>query len=194
MQDCATHGCTVVAPPPPLVGVARLAAAHIARTKGPKAAPAVMPFPMMVPCLKEGNAGDAAATLQGLCPDVLSFPSLLLIEDAQMIVNSKLKKAFCRGKQIEGNPLIDLAHALMLAFGKSLDVKRAEQYGGDTTYATVADIKADWAEEKLHPGDLKPALQPLLKELFEGMRGRLAKDKTNAALETQVKAIAKKFK
>ena len=76
---------------------------------------------------------------------------------------------------------------MLPGFG-SVVVTRPEQYGGDKTYASIAELEADYAAGALHPGDLKPALCKALNAILKPVRDHFSGNAAAAALLKQVKA------
>ncbi|CCM01858.1 uncharacterized protein FIBRA_03929 [Fibroporia radiculosa] len=54
--------------------------------------------------------------------------------------------------------------------GTVFSVCRKEQYGGPLHYQTYEQLESDFAEKKLHPGDLKNAVQDAIIQLLEPIR------------------------
>ncbi|KAJ2232859.1 Tyrosine--tRNA ligase cytoplasmic, partial [Coemansia sp. RSA 475] len=49
-------------------------------------------------------------------------------------------------------------------------VLRPEQYGGNTVYTDYASLESDFAEEKVHPGDLKSSVAAAINTLLDPIR------------------------
>jgi len=102
--------------------------------------------------------------------------SAIFMEDSETEVNTKIKKAFCPPKQIAGNPCIEyIQYLVMPKIGKFV-LKRKEENGGDKTYVDFMELKKDYEEEKVHPGDLKPSLATALNEILQPVRDHFAND------------------
>ncbi|KAI5851300.1 tRNA synthetases class I-domain-containing protein [Morchella snyderi] len=116
----------------------------------------------MVPGLAGGkmSASDANSKI-----DLLDPPD---------VVKSKLKKAQCAPREVEGNgvysfveyvlfPISELAHPE----GKgSFVVNRDEKWGGPVSYNNIEELKADYLEDKLSPMDLKNGVQQALNAIL----------------------------
>ena len=76
-----------------------------------------------------------------------------------------------------------------------LAVKRKPADGGDIEYSDAALLEADFAESKLHPGDLKPAVVALVQAALGKIQARLKATpeakKAETDLRTALKALAK---
>lgn len=92
--------------------------------------------------------------------------SAIFMEDTVSDVNRKVKKAFCPPGQVKDNPILDyMQYIIFPMFQESgVTLKRSEENGGDKTYATYEEMKEDYGQDKIHPGDLKPCLTKYLNE------------------------------
>ncbi|KAI5797937.1 tRNA synthetases class I-domain-containing protein [Peziza echinospora] len=105
--------------------------------------------------------------------------------DAPDVVKAKLKKAVCAPKEIEGNGVISFIEYVIfpvseLALGNGngvFHVQRDVKYGGDVTYTSIDQLKADYAEDKLFPADLKRGLEVALNKLLEPIRSEFEASK-----------------
>ncbi|KAK0587629.1 hypothetical protein LWI29_026072 [Acer saccharum] len=61
------------------------------------------------------------------------------------------------------------------------EVERSAANGGDKTYTSHEELIADYAEEKLHPADLKPALSKALNKILQGIMKTLSVNKMTSA-------------
>lgn len=92
-----------------------------------------------------------------------------LLDDSAAL-KRKLKKAFCEPGNIENNgPLAFVKHVMFSVQG-DFQIYRKEEFGGNVIYKTYADLEKDFAEEKIHPGDLKSSLQAALDRLLDPIR------------------------
>lgn len=77
--------------------------------------------------------------------------------DPPDVVKSKLKKAVCPPKDVEGNGVYSFVEFVLLpiselssADGKgSFTVNRDEKWGGPVTYENIEQLKADYIEDKV---------------------------------------------
>ncbi|KAI8324269.1 tyrosyl-tRNA synthetase [Martensiomyces pterosporus] len=96
--------------------------------------------------------------------------------DGEKAVLKKLKKAFCEEGNIENNGVLSFAKFVLFPVSSLRDgkaefvIKRPEQYGGNTTYTSFEDLERDFAEKKVHPGDLKNSVAAALNALLEPVR------------------------
>ncbi|KAH9840674.1 tyrosyl-tRNA synthetase [Rhodofomes roseus] len=54
--------------------------------------------------------------------------------------------------------------------GTVFSISRPEKYGGSLHYQAFADLKRDFADKKIHPGDLKTAVADAIVQLLEPIR------------------------
>ncbi|MDD5336942.1 MAG: tyrosine--tRNA ligase [Candidatus ainarchaeum sp.] len=95
--------------------------------------------------------------------------SAIFIHDSEAEIKSKISKAFCPEKIVQGNPLVEYAEYLCMR-NKSLKIERPAKFGGDAEFATPAELKAAYSEGKLHPVDLKNAVANELTRILKPSR------------------------
>ncbi|MBU0585920.1 tyrosine--tRNA ligase [Candidatus Micrarchaeota archaeon] len=99
--------------------------------------------------------------------------SAIYIHDSEEEIKSKISKAFCPEKVIEGNPMIEYAEYICMR-DKPLKVERPEKFGGDLEIASADELKKIYSEGKLHPMDLKNAVAKELVILLKPSRDYFA--------------------
>jgi len=105
-----------------------------------------------------------------------SLPSsAIFIHDSEAEISEKIKKAYCPEKTVDGNPIVEYAEYLILR-DKTLKIERPTKFGGDLEMADAAELKAVYAEGKLHPMDLKNAVTRELSALLRPSREYFAKN------------------
>ncbi|KAK3228874.1 hypothetical protein Dsin_000755 [Dipteronia sinensis] len=93
--------------------------------------------------------------------------SSIYMEDKEADVNLKIKKAYCPPKIVQGNPCLEYIKFIIFPWFNEFKVERSAANGGDKTYTSHEELIADYAEEKLHPSDLKPALSKALNKILQ---------------------------
>jgi tyrosyl-tRNA synthetase len=78
--------------------------------------------------------------------------SAVFMEDSEMEVNAKIKKAYCPPLVTEGNPCLEYAQHIVLPWFGALKVARSEANGGDVEFKTADELRAAYASGALHPG------------------------------------------
>ena len=98
--------------------------------------------------------------------------SAIFVHDTPDEIRNKIRKAYGPPKQIEYNPLINWVETLVF-WGEQtgeLKIERPEKFGGNVTYNSLDQLKADYQSEKLFPLDLKNALAEWIIQKLEPAR------------------------
>lgn len=111
---------------------------------------------------------------------------------------SKMKKAFCEPKNISFCPPINVASAF--AFGLDpvnstgeLTISRSPENGGNVVFKSRSELEANFADESLHPGDLKAAATMLMVSTLEKLAAGIKADGDSTKAAKTLKATAKKL-
>ena len=108
--------------------------------------------------------------------------SCIFVHDSVNEIKRKLKKAYCplprpdeqSLAEIEAeqlwNPLLDWCKKMVFPAGKTINIIRKEEWGGNATYHDFEHLKQDYFSGKIHPMDLKNALSETLTDWFELIR------------------------
>ncbi len=119
--------------------------------------------------------------------------SAIFMTDTEADVNRKIKKAYCKPGDVNGNPIIDYAKHLIFPIlnqkSKSFIVNRPEKYGGDLAYWDCKELLSDFMNEKVHPGDLKKAVKRELNLLLEPVRIHFKENKEAKKLLQRVQIM-----
>mmetsp|Transcript_10198 Transcript_10198/g.10084 ORF Transcript_10198/g.10084 Transcript_10198/m.10084 type:complete len:219 (+) Transcript_10198:527-1183(+) len=121
--------------------------------------PVIISHPMLMG-LKKGQAKMSKSD-----PD-----SAIFMEDTAKDVKRKIKKAFCDPGDVETNPILNYYEHILFALKDSWTLHRPEEWGGDITYNSYAELKQDYADLKINPEDIKENLTDFLNELLEPVR------------------------
>jgi len=119
-----------------------------------------------------------------------------LLDDPKVHGKSKMKKAFCEPKNTEFCPPISLASAFTFGFADSsgkLTVKRSDENGGDIVFDNKRDLEANFADESLHPGDLKAATSQIMVGILDKISAGIKADPETTKCSKALKAMAKKL-
>nr|XP_022290160.1 tyrosine--tRNA ligase, cytoplasmic-like [Crassostrea virginica]XP_022290161.1 tyrosine--tRNA ligase, cytoplasmic-like [Crassostrea virginica] len=134
-----------------------------------------------------GLTGDKmSSSVEDSKIDLLDSPSSL---------KKKLKKAFCEPGNVKENGVLSFCqHVLFPLRGKNgFLVTRKPDFGGDSLYTTYEELESAFAAEKVHPGDLKAAVEGYLNELLEPIRKEF-ESAENKKLVAQAYPVEKKKK
>lgn len=116
--------------------------------------------------------------------------SAIFMEDSESEVNAKIKKAYCPPGVVENNPILDYTkHILFAVEGYSLLIERSEANGGNLSYGKYSDLELDFANNKLHPADLKQAVAKAINKLIDPVRIHFTTDPTAMDLLKRVKSF-----
>mmetsp|Transcript_1904 Transcript_1904/g.4451 ORF Transcript_1904/g.4451 Transcript_1904/m.4451 type:complete len:171 (+) Transcript_1904:1930-2442(+) len=125
-----------------------------------------------------------------------------LLDDPKVNGKSKMKKAFCEPKNIGFCPPISVASAF--AFGFEADstdemaISRRPENGGDVVFKNRSEVEAAFADESLHPGDLKAfasaTMVATLDKLSKAIKADGDATKAGKTLKAMAKKLAKKKK
>lgn len=88
-------------------------------------------------------------------------------------IRKKISKAWCEEANIQNNPLLEISRSVIFHEFNEMKVERPEKFGGNVSYADYSQIEKDFAERKLHPGDLKQAVGNYLVEIVSPIRNKL---------------------
>lgn len=111
----------------------------------------------------------------------------IFMDDDENLVRSKIKKAFCEPGNITNNPPLEyIKHIIYPACGE-FTLLRKEKDGGNEVYKSYDLLEKDFADGKVHPGDLKPSLAAAVNKLVEPVRIHFKKNKNAQQLLSKVK-------
>ena len=94
----------------------------------------------------------------------------ILLPEAPSEVERKIGKAFCPPKEVDGNPILEIARYVLLPTLGSLRIEREAKYGGDLAATSFEDLARAYAAGDLHPKDLKGAVARSLNAALEPVR------------------------
>ncbi|XP_053310752.1 tyrosine--tRNA ligase, cytoplasmic [Spea bombifrons] len=95
--------------------------------------------------------------------------------DSPADVKKKLKKAFCEPGNIENNGVLSFVRHVLFPLKSEFVILRDEKYGGNKTYVDYETLEKDFAEQLVHPGDLKASVEKALNKLLDPIREKFAK-------------------
>nr|XP_020656296.1 tyrosine--tRNA ligase, cytoplasmic [Pogona vitticeps] len=94
--------------------------------------------------------------------------------DRKEDVKKKLKKAFCEPGNVENNGVLSFIKHVLFPLRSEFVILRDEKWGGNKTYRNYEDLEKDFAEQVVHPGDLKNSVEVALNKLLEPIREKFA--------------------
>nr|XP_043624980.1 tyrosine--tRNA ligase 1, cytoplasmic-like [Erigeron canadensis] len=115
--------------------------------------------------------------------------SAIFMEDEEVEVISKIKKAYCPPSVVEGNPCLEYLKYIVFPWFNEFKVERQEINGGDKIFTTYEELIVDYEKGDLHPGDLKPALSKALNRILQPVRDHFKNDQKAKDLLKKVKGF-----
>ena len=97
----------------------------------------------------------------------------VFIHNTDEEIKKKLNKAWCEEANIQNNPLLEIAKTVIFHEFDEMNVERPEKFGGNVSYHDYNQIETDFAEKKLHPGDLKQTVGNYLVKIISPIRDKL---------------------
>ena len=123
--------------------------------------------------LKAKREGDRGLFEEGIIEIKMSKSkpeSAIFIHDPPDEIEKKLKKVYCPPKEVELNPIMELArYILFRGEEKELFVVNTKTYERKV-YTTYSELERDYIEGKIHPADLKSNVSAALINLLEPTR------------------------
>jgi tyrosyl-tRNA synthetase len=95
------------------------------------------------------------------------------VDDSAEALTKKIEKSFCPIGIAENNPAIDLFRYHIFMKYPTVTIERPEKHGGNLEYSSIEALKADFAEKKLHPMDLKKAAAKYMNMIIEPVRKKV---------------------
>lgn len=93
--------------------------------------------------------------------------SAITLPASEAEIRERLAGAFCPAKELEGNPVVELARHVVIPWESTLKIERAAKHGGPVEFGTEADFVQAWTTGTLHPADLKGAVAASLVRILE---------------------------
>ncbi len=94
----------------------------------------------------------------------------IFVHDSAEEISAKIAKAYCPAKIVEGNPVLEYAKEIVFRAKNELVIERPKKFGGELSFASYAELEAEYVGGKLHPMDLKAAVGRELDEQIAPIR------------------------
>lgn len=115
----------------------------------------------------------------------------IFMDDTDQDIKSKIKKAFCEPGNIKKNPILEYFKYIVFEkeeHGVMINIFNPNTKSTEVVvYEKFEDLQRDFAECKVHPSDLKPAIQQYLKKYLDPVREYFEKNHEADALRKEVK-------
>lgn len=93
----------------------------------------------------------------------------IAVDDSIEVISKKINKSYCPQREIEDNPMIEIAETFVYPNQDTLLIKRAEKFGGNIEL-NKEELLKEYSEGNLHPMDLKNGIKDFLIEFFAPVR------------------------
>lgn len=93
--------------------------------------------------------------------------SAIFMEDSVVEVNTKIKKAYCPPEIVEKNPIVDYVRYIILPYYNKIVINLKD---GPVEYDNYEAFEVDYIAAKIHPSELKPAVQAAINAILEPVR------------------------
>ena len=120
-----------------------------------------------------------------------STGSAIFMEDSEEEVRKKIKGAFCETGNIKENPCLEYVNHIVFGIFGKFEIFRKQEHGGNIVYNLYEDVEKDFAESKLHPGDLKKGVADALNRILQPVRTHFETDARASELLRLVKQYKK---
>lgn len=94
----------------------------------------------------------------------------IFIHDAPEEIREKINLAYCPPKEVEANPIMDIARYIIFPRLGRLYMDRPEKFGGPQTFNSFKELAEAYSKGAVHPLDLKNAAAEALANILEGVR------------------------
>ncbi len=101
-----------------------------------------------------------------------SKENFIAIDDEPDVIKKKIKKSYCPAGEVEGNPILEIAHHFIFSERDTLLIQRPEKFGGNLEL-TQEELIQMYGDGDLHPLDLKNGVADCLVEILEPVRNYL---------------------
>ncbi|RNJ76875.1 MAG: tyrosine--tRNA ligase [Nitrosopumilus sp. H13] len=100
----------------------------------------------------------------------------IFMHDTDDAIRKKIGKAWCEEGAVQDNPVLEIARTMIFRGSGGMNVERPEKFGGNISYSEYARLEKDYAQKRLHPGDLKQAVGECLVDVIAPIRDKLRLD------------------
>ena len=97
----------------------------------------------------------------------------VFIHDSDDEIKKKISKAWCEEANTQNNPLLEITRTIIFHEFNEMNIERPEKFGGNISYTDYNQLEIDFAEKKLHPGDLKQTVGNYLIKIISPIREKL---------------------
>jgi len=140
-----------------------------------KKSPVAMHTPLLTGLQAGGRMNAIEVKMSKSKPD-----SMISIHDDPENVKRKIGKAFCPGKQVAGNPILEICKFVIFPElkGETFLIKRPEKFGGNLEFKNYEEMEKAFVSS-LHPLDLKNATTSYINKILEPVHKYFEKHSEN---------------
>jgi tyrosyl-tRNA synthetase len=120
----------------------------------------------LISSLKGGGRMDATTQTVERKMSKSDPASAIVIPSSPEEIESRVRSGFCTAREVDGNPIVELARDVVIPWTGRLDIDRKPAHGGPVSYETEAAFLDAWRAGGLHPADLKAAVAASMKEIL----------------------------
>jgi len=164
----------------------------LAREIGPKIGfwkPVVVSHHMILGLTKPATKSrDPADMLLDMKMSKSRPDSAIFMDDSEQEVNRKIAKAYCPGKQVEMNPILEYCKYMIFERFKTVEIGRPAKFGGSLSVSSYDELARIYRSGELHPADLKSATASYINELIKPVRMHFKKNAKAKSLLERVKS------
>jgi tyrosyl-tRNA synthetase len=110
----------------------------------------------------------------------------IFIHDSPEEIKDKINRAYCPPKEIEGNPIIEIAKKIILYNNREVVIERPKKYGGDIIINSADELISMYSKGELHPLDLKNFVSIELIKMLSNVREYFEKNENAKYLLNQL--------
>lgn len=110
----------------------------------------------------------------------------IFIHDSPEEIKNKINRAYCPPKEIEGNPIIEIAKKIILYNNREVVIERPKKYGGDIIINSADELISMYSKGELHPLDLKNFVSIELIKMLSNVREYFEKNENAKYLLNQL--------
>jgi tyrosyl-tRNA synthetase len=96
--------------------------------------------------------------------------SAILIPSTRDEIADRIRGAFCPPKEVEGNPIVELARHVVLPWEGTISIERPAKYGGTLAFTDAAVFEQTYKDGGVHPMDLKASVTASLDRIIAPAR------------------------
>jgi tyrosyl-tRNA synthetase len=97
------------------------------------------------------------------------------VTDSYEEIKKTIKNAYCPEKNIEDNPILQIAQLIVFPLNKKLKISRPDKFGGNLEFSSYEELEKTYGQGKLHPLDLKNAITEELEKIVSPIRKNFEK-------------------